>query len=474
MSPAAHRSARALWLRNWAIVLPNVEPGTLAILQQATSAYETNYASPAAWALNVPAMASSNNYGAITCPGPESATCIGGVRDNTQAGQPYKTFFRAYATPDEGVQDVIRRLSRPAIAEGAARGNVTDYVRAMYASKYFAGVCSVANSRYGTLPNGQPAAASQSTFNTGKPATTAAGEACDEEVIAAYAAKIKAYSDQITEALGLEPIPLESVGDRVWPVLGVLGVLGAGLLAWWYFKDEPLELPELPIRRNAPRAAWRELYRTTCGEDRDQRRAKVRELGAARRAKVGEEVTEARGEMSKARRAEVAAARKREALAARIEAKRAKLKADLAELEASAEKPCDDAKRSLHVATEREKRERSERRTPKQRAASRAQLDRIAELIEREANDLENEIDHAYPGEDLGPTARLWFLKHARRFMREAKREGGRTRPAELAFDAFAEDVENQRAQAAEDAEKSDDEYAAEEAAYWEQLQEAG
>src|SRR3972149_5638518 len=144
MMAAQHRSARALFERAWKSrqkePLDDPTPHALQ-LAQAVAVVESSYASPAAWAKNTPKMAGSHNYGAITCAGTESPTCIGGVRDHSQAGAPYVTFFRAYPTAEEGAADLIAHLSRKLTKPALMAGSVTNFVRAMYAEGYFTGIC---------------------------------------------------------------------------------------------------------------------------------------------------------------------------------------------------------------------------------------------------------------------------------------------------------------------------------------------
>lgn len=471
MTPTQHRAARALFERTWnenraAKGWPEFSPG-IGQKAQGVSVRETSYASPAAWAKNLPAMATSNNYGAITCAGPASPTCIPGVRDSKQTGEHYLAHFRAYPTPAEGVLDLFVHLMRQSTREAFLHGTATDLARAMYLSGYYSGLCPEAKKRFGDR------AALESTSTTGKPALTSAGEACDEEAIGNYARGIKLAADEIAAAVGEEPIELDAV--HAWPFLAVLGVAAAAAVGFYVWKTyvEPTPAKKTPsaYRRNAGRSEWKALYRSTCGEERDARRDVARDKGEAR---LLEAVKGDRRAATKARRTEARAAREAEAARARAEARRAALKAELAELRAEADEPCESAKADLVDRTREEKRAASERRSPKQREASRRTLTRLQEEIEREANEVETVIAREYGG-DVGKTARRVFMKRGKFFVSEARRSGRGTTAAELGIEAISEDIENVRAELAEEVdEKSLDDHTAEELAYYEGLGETG
>jgi len=453
MMPAQHRSARDLFVRAWKSrqkeALDDPTPHALQ-LAQAVAVVESSYASPAAWAKNTPKMASSHNYGAIQCKGPESPTCIGGVRDHTQAGAPFVGFYRAYATAEEGAADLIAHLSRKVTKPALMAGSVTNFVRAMYAEGYFTGICREA------LKADPKAAAESSSTRRSKglgPAETSAGQACDEEVVTKYAKDLKRYADEVAAAMGEEPIPLDD-DLNLWPVLALLAVVavgGVGYYVWSeYLRDEDPAPRRVPIRRNASRAEWRQLYRSTCGPDREARRLGAGERATERRAEVEDLIKRDRGEARRAGRVETKAAREKEAARARAEARKAELKAELTEIRAEADRPCSDAKTAIVLRTTSERRAASERRTPKQREAGRLTLIRLSEEIEREAGEVENVIGDRH-GSNVGKDARRWFMGAAgRHYVAAAKRSRARgwsTTAAELGTEAYEENLSNRLAE---------------------------
>jgi hypothetical protein len=335
----------------------------------------------------------------------------------------------------------------------------------MYAEGYFTGICREA------LKVSPTAAAESSSTRRAQglgPAETAAGQACDREVVGAYAAKLKTYADEIAAAMGEEPPPLDDE-INLWPVVALLAVVAVGGGAYYvwdrYYRDEP-PTHRAPMRRNAGRAEWKALYKTTCGDDREARRVEARQLESGARVRSEEQTKADRAEAAKARRVSTREGRKAETLRARADARKAELVREVDELRAAAERPCDDAKEELRRRTEREEREASERRTPAQREASRRTLERIAEEIEREAGEVEHVISREH-GAEMGRLARRQFEKRGRQFIAKARRAHRDTTAAELGIEAFEENLDNMRALLSEQSEKSDADYSDEEAAYW-------
>jgi len=474
MMAAQHRAARALFEKAWrtkkaSLGLP--EPtGQMLQLVAAVSALETSYASPAAWAKNTPAMAGSHNYGAIQCKTASGPECVTAT-DHRQDGTPYQWGYKTYPSADAGAEDLIvhlagaKRHSRPPLLEPLS---VSGFAAGMYQDSYFGGMCPDALAMFGKIAGRQTSQA------THAPATTPGGIACDEEAQKRYAARLKTFTDEIAAAMGEPSVPLEN-DLNLWPVLALLGVLAVGGAAYWVWSEYAAEPPpRTPIRRNAGRAEWKALYRTTCGPERDARRLTAREQVTEHRAKVAELVKADRADANKARRIETREGRRKEAARARAEAREAALRAELAELEARAEEPCESAKAELVTRTEREAREASERRTPKQRQASARTLERLAEEIEREANSVESTIARDYRDPELGRAARRAFIRSGRKMVAAARKSralGRSTTAAELFVETFEENIDNERAELAELVEKSDEDYSAEEAAYYRDLE---
>lgn len=474
MMAAQHRAARALFEKAWRTKqashgLP--EPtGPMLQLVAAVSALETSYASPAAWAKNSPSMASSHNYGAIQCKTASGPECVTAT-DHRQDGTPYQWGYKTYPSADAGAEDLIvhlagaKRHSRPPLLEPLS---VSGFAAGMYQDSYFGGTCPDALATYGK------AAGRQTSQATHAPATTPGGIACDAEAQKRYAARLKLFADEIAAAMGEPTIPLEN-DLNLWPVLALLGVLAVGGAAYWIWSEyQDAPPPRTPIRRNAGRAEWRALYKTTCGPERDARRRTARAQVDEHRAKVAELVKGDRGEANKARRIETREGRRKEAARARADARELALRAELLELEARAEEPCESAKAELVTRTEREARAASERRTPAQRQASARTLERLAEEIEQEANSVEATIARDYRDPALGRHARSSFLKVGRKMVaaaRKSREKGRSTTAAELFLHGFEENLDNERAELAEHAEKSDEDYSADEAAYYRELE---
>jgi hypothetical protein len=226
-----------------------------------------------------------------------------------------------------------------------------------------------------------------------------------------------------------------------------------------------------PIDPGPPgRSGWRELYQTTCGPERDELRKQAGATNATSRAAVAAAVKTDRA-------AALKAAREAAAAAARPEKRRKKAKTQAAKVVAAAEAPCDDAKRELVRRTERDKRRRSEARTPKQREAGRRSLERLGEEIEREANDVEAEIDYREPGRGIGPSARREFVQDGKRWVSRAriataKHPGSTTTPAEKFLEWYEAHKEELLKKWSKNAVKTDAEYSIEEEAYYRSLEE--
>jgi colicin import membrane protein len=226
-----------------------------------------------------------------------------------------------------------------------------------------------------------------------------------------------------------------------------------------------------PVDPGPPgRSGWRELYETTCGPERDELRKKAGATNATSRAAVAAAVKADRAAARKA-------AREAAAAAARPAKRVKKLKTQTAKVAAAAEAPCDHAKRELIRRTERDKRRRSEKRTPKQREAGRRSLVRLREEIEAAANDVEAEINYREPGRGIGPSARRAFIQGGARYVSGARaatasHPGSRTTPAELFLEWFEAHKEELLKKWSKDAVKTDAEYSADEEAYYRSLEE--
>jgi colicin import membrane protein len=226
-----------------------------------------------------------------------------------------------------------------------------------------------------------------------------------------------------------------------------------------------------PVDLGPPgRSGWRELYATTCGPERDELRKKAGETNAASRTAVTAAVKADRAAARKA-------AREAAAAAARPAKRRRKAKTQAAKIVSAAEAPCDDAKRALVLRTERDKRRRSETRTPKQRQAGRRALERHDERVEEEANAVEAAV-RSDPSEGaMARFARREFLRDAKRYFSAARKETAKhpaftTTPTELFMEDFEKDVGEMRRRFRKEAEKSDAEYSAEQEAYYRSLEE--
>jgi colicin import membrane protein len=226
-----------------------------------------------------------------------------------------------------------------------------------------------------------------------------------------------------------------------------------------------------PVDPGPPgRSGWRELYATTCGPERDELRKKAGATNATSRAAVAAAVKADRAAARKA-------AREAAAAAARPAKRRNKAKTQAAKIVAAAEAPCDDAKRALVRRTERDKRRRSETRTPKQRQAGRLALERHDERVEEEANAVEAAV-RSDPSEGaMARFARREFMKHRAKYFAAARKEtakhpGFTTSPYELFMQDFEKDEGEMRRRYRKEAEKTDAEYSAEEEAYYRSLEE--
>jgi hypothetical protein len=448
MMAAVHRQNRALFERVGAAYMAakGLPPPSVQTLQlaQAVAALETSYASPAGWLKNAPGMADSHNYGAIQCPaGSVAGPTCSPATDHNQDGTSYVTFFRKYPTAEDGVFDLFAFLmhphARPAFLAGSS---VSDFVAAMYQDHYFGGVCTKTIAEFGKR------AAAESAFRNANGATSSAGAACDDEVLALYSATVKRYVDEIADAMHEEPVPLGGgiLDGPIWPLLAVLGVAAAGAAGWYVWRTyyaAPKKNPAKLYRRNASKAEWRQVYASTCGTERAQRR----ELAAA-------EIKKDLGEIKKSRRVELREHKRGAAARARMSGRKAE-----------ADRPCDDAKSELRRRTAQDEREASERRTPAQRRSSAQTLERQREKIEDAANDVEATIRRDYGG-DLAKVARKKFIAAGARYLAAARKETARhprsvTTPAEIFIEDFAEDIDNMRAEldVPEPEDESEEEY---------------
>jgi hypothetical protein len=430
MMAAVHRQNRALFARVGAVFMASrgLPPPTAQTLQlaQAVAALETSYASPAAWMKNAPGMADSHNYGAIQCPAGSVAgpTCAQ-ANDRLQDGTPYTTFFRKYPTAEDGVADLFAFLmhkgARPPFL---AADSVSDFVAGMYADHYFGGICTATIARLGKQVTKETA------FRNASGATSSGGAACDDEVRALYSATVKRYVDEVAAAMNEEPVPLGGgiLDGPIWPVLAVLGVAAAGAAAWYvwrnYYAEPPKRNPAPLIRRNASKAEWRQIYASTCGTERDERRALAEG-----------EIKKDLGTVKQARRIELREKKRGAAARERASGRRAE-----------ADRPCDDAKEEIRRRTAREEREASERRTPAQRESSRRTLERQRELAETELTAIETMIGDEHGGQFI-PLARADWARRGPDFLRRARQANkrhpkSRTTAAELYFEDFSENID--------------------------------
>lgn len=252
---AVAEAFRSVWAQQaGALKLPPTAPNHALVLALSVSATETSHASPEAWAKNGddPRLLSSNNYGGIQCnktEGCDSEICAPGS-DSFVDGKRYFQCFRIYATPAEGIADLLAHLvgashplTRAAMLDDSA--SVHDVAAAMHAEHYFGGWCPIAIRQYG---------------NAAAAGVGIAGAACSEEAIAAYAAKMQEHADAISSALGTPKLAAERT-PPLWPyaVAVAVALAAAGAYYWWTHREpkKPLALRS----NNDDAAEWAdELY----------------------------------------------------------------------------------------------------------------------------------------------------------------------------------------------------------------------
>lgn len=195
---------------------------------------ETNYGR--GWG---PAMASANNWGAVSCnPATENeSTCVPGQTDHTSDNVAYTTGFRRYATPVDGaahtVQHILKLRPRTASALAGARPSTHRASLAMRREKYYGGFCPKAVAAHGK-PAGSLAAWSQPDRDEGS-------QACEREAETSHAETVFRNARAVAQALG-EPLALR------------LGTYDDAR-KWWGSSSAPVAGPDddEPFRSARPR-----------------------------------------------------------------------------------------------------------------------------------------------------------------------------------------------------------------------------